>query len=73
MGDFLARSALLAWNTLLKSGRIFYHEEIITHGDHSACPKPPVDIDLRCPYTKTQRSNQCQREVLNKLNGHPVQ
>ena len=24
------------------------------------------------PYTKTQLSNQCQWEVLNKLNGHPV-
>ena len=23
-------------------------------------------------YTKTQLSNQYQREVLNKLNGHPV-
>ena len=25
------------------------------------------------PYSKTQLSNQCQREVLNKLNGHPVE
>ena len=25
------------------------------------------------PYTKTQLSNQCQQEVMNKLNGHPVQ
>ena len=28
---------------------------------------------MQGPYSKTQLSNQCQREVLNKLNGHPVQ
>ena len=27
---------------------------------------------VKCPYTKTQLSNQCQWEVFNKLNGHPV-
>ena len=49
-------------------------------GDNSACSKPPVDIAVKVAFFykdlilhKTQLSNQCQREVLNKRNCHPIQ
>ena len=50
-------------------------------GDHSPCAKPSVDVKIKVPLwpgqvragqAKTELLFQSQREVLHKVNGHPV-
>ena len=52
--------------------------KLFSQGDHSACSKPPVDIDLKVVfYNKDLRLKHnlqinVNERFLNKLNGHPV-
>ena len=72
---------VVKWNSILETWRLRGSGaaklvQIYVQGDHSACARPPVDFKTKALLWPGQAKAALlfwsQREVLHKLNGHPV-
>ena len=75
------RTARRAYTCSRLTPKIAHGKQHSLQGDKAACANPPVDLKTLVPLwpgqartsqAKTELLFQSQREVLHKLNGHPV-